>query len=313
MSENKVYDLVIIGGGPAGAAATVYAARKQLHSAIIVSEWGGQSQVSETIYNWIGTKEISGSKLATDLKDHALSYVGEYLDSYDNQKVTNIEKSEENMFTVTTDAGNTLKTKSVLIASGSSRKKLNAINADMYEHKGITYCATCDGPMFSGMDVIVVGGGNAGIESALQLSAYCKTVTIIHKNAEFKADKITVEKALAKENITSVMNAEILRVDGEKFVKSLTYKDKSTGEEKTLEIGGVFVEIGQIPNTDFIKDVVELNHSGNIVVDPVDQRTNIPGIWAAGDVTNGKFHQNNIAAGDAVKAIEDIYTFIQTK
>jgi len=311
MSEEKIYDLVIIGGGPAGAAATVYAARKQLHSAIIVSEWGGQSQVSETIYNWIGTKEIAGHKLASDLKDHALSYTGEFLDAYNGELVTKITK-EENIFTVTTDKNTTLKSKSVLIASGSSRRKLAAENADKYEHKGITYCASCDGPVFSGQDVLVIGGGNAGIESALQLSAYCKNVTIIHRGPEFKADKITVEKALEKENITAIMNADILRVDGEMFVNSLTYKDKVTGVEHTVPTGGIFVEVGQIPNTDFVKEIVPLNETGNIIVDPMNQRSNVLGIWAAGDVTNGRYHQNNIAAGDAVKALEDIYQFIQT-
>jgi alkyl hydroperoxide reductase subunit F len=312
MNEEKVYDLVIIGGGPAGAAAAVYAARKQLNTAIIVSEWGGQSQVSETIYNWIGTKEIAGHKLAADLRDHALSYVGNYLDSHDNQKVTSVVKNDDNTFTVSTDAGKNLNTKSVLVCSGSSRRKLPAENADKFEHKGITYCASCDGPVFSGQDVIVIGGGNAGIESALQLSAYCKSVTLIHRGPEFKADKITVEKALAKENISAIMNADILRVDGEMFVNSLTYKDKLTGTEHTLPTGGIFVEVGQIPNTDFVANLTPLNQSGNIIVDPMNQRSQVSGIWAAGDVTNGLYHQNNIAAGDAVKALEDIYIYVKT-
>lgn len=312
MNENKIYDLVIIGGGPAGAAATVYAVRKQLQTAIIVSEWGGQSQVSETIYNWIGTKEIAGHKLASDLKDHALSYVGPFLDSIEGEKVTSITKNSDNTFTVVTDSSKSFNTKSVLIASGSNRRKLSAENADKFEHKGITYCASCDGPVFSGQDVLVIGGGNAGIESALQLSAYCKNVTIIHRNAEFKADKITVEKALEKQNIKAIMNADIMRVDGEMFVNSLTYKDKISGEIITIPIGGIFVEVGQIPNTDFVKDTVELTPTNNVITNPMNQRTNTLGIWAAGDVTNGLYHQNNIAAGDAVKAVEDIYQYIQT-
>lgn len=310
MSESKVYDLVVIGGGPAGAAAVVYAARKQLNTAVITGEWGGQSQVSETIYNWIGTKEIAGHKLATDLRDHALSYVGEFLDAYTGEYVSKIEKVGDN-FSITTDK-NTLHAKSILVCSGSSRRKLPAENADKYEHKGITYCASCDGPVFSGQDVLVIGGGNAGIESALQLSAYCKSVTIIHRGPEFKADEITVEKALAKENISAIMNADIIRVDGEMFVNSLTYKDKLTGEEHTIPTGGIFVEVGQIPNTDFVKDFVPLNQTNNIIVDPMNQRSQITGIWAAGDVTNGLYHQNNIAAGDAVKALEDIYVYIKT-
>ncbi len=310
MSET-LYDLVIIGGGPAGAAATVYSARKQLKTALVVYEWGGQSMVSETIYNWIGTKEISGNKLAQDLKEHALSYVGAYLDSFENQKVNLISKNE-NGFTVTTDKGIILNTKAVLITSGSSRRKLLAEGADKYEHKGITYCATCDGPVFAGLDVIVIGGGNAGFESALQLSEYCKSVTLIHKNDFFKADAITVEKALARDNIKAITNAEILRVDGEMFVNSLTYKDKITDKEITLPTGGIFVEVGQIPNTDFAKEVLELTPINTVKVDPNTQRTNTLGIWAAGDCTNGLYHQNNIAAGDAVKAVEDIYKYIST-
>lgn len=310
--SGTVYDLVIIGGGPAGAAAAVYAARKLLKTAIVVYEWGGQSQVSELIYNWIGTPEISGRDLAVNLKNHALSYVGPYLDSFEGEKVNLVSKTSDNIFSVTTDKGRVLSTRSVLIAAGSSRRKLLAENADKYEHKGITYCATCDGPIFSGQDVLVIGGGNAGFESALQLAAYCKSVTIIHKNESFKADPITVEKALAKENIKPILNAEILRVDGEMFVNSLTYRDKTTNEEITLPTGGIFVEIGQIPNTDFAKDIVTLTPGGTVVTDPMTQRTNTLGIWAAGDCTNGLYHQNNIAAGDAVKAIEDIYKYIST-
>ena len=250
----KIYDLIIIGGGPAGTAAAVYAARKQLKTAIIVSEWGGQSQVSETIYNWIGTKEISGAQLASNLKDHALSYIGTFLDSIENKKVIKVEMNEDKTFAVITDDNSKLVGKSVLIASGSSRRKLVAENADTFEHKGITYCASCDGPLFSGQDVVVVGGGNAGFESALQLSAYCKSVTLLHRSDEFRADAITVEKALAKTNIRAVKNVEILRVDGEIFVQSLTYRDKISKNETTLSVGGIFVEIGQIPNSHFIKE-----------------------------------------------------------
>ncbi|OGI78256.1 hypothetical protein A3C57_00395 [Candidatus Nomurabacteria bacterium RIFCSPHIGHO2_02_FULL_33_12] len=309
--NDTIYDLVIIGGGPAGAAGAVYSARKQLKTAIVVSEWGGQSQVSETIYNWIGTKEISGADLAKNLRAHALSYLGDYLDSIEGEKVTNITKNENGQFIIQTDSGKNLITKTVLISTGSSRRKLNAINADKYEHKGITYCASCDGPVFSGQDVIVVGGGNAGFESALQLSAYCKSVTIIHKNNEFKADAITVQKTFDKPNVKLILNAEIVRVDGEVFVNSLTYRDKTTNEESTIPTGGIFVEIGQYPSTDFAKDVINLTPINTIIVDPMNQRTETAGIWAAGDCTNGLYHQNNIAAGDAVKAIEDIYQFIQ--
>lgn len=207
--------------------------------------------------------------------------------------------------------GKTYKTLSLLIATGSGRKKLDAENADKYEHKGITYCASCDGPMFGDQDVLVIGGGNAGFETASQLLAYCKSVTLIHRNKDFKADKITVEKLLQNPKFKTITNAEIIKVDGDNFLKNLTYKDKDSGKETTIETSGIFVEIGQIPNTEFAKETVNLDIFNKIIVDPTNQRSSAEGIWAAGDCSNGKYHQNSIASGDAVKAIEDIYIWIQ--
>ncbi|MDQ5971828.1 MAG: NADH-dependent peroxiredoxin subunit, partial [Patescibacteria group bacterium] len=180
-----MYDLIILGGGPAGCAAAVYAARKQLKTALIASEFGGQSTVSTTIYNWIGTPEIGGAELGENLKKHVMYYKGEFLDIFEGQKVTGLSK-ENNIFTITTDTGKTYTAKTVLITTGSGRRKLECINADKYEHKGITYCASCDGPMFSGQDVVVIGGGNAGFESAAQLLAYCKSVTLLHRSDTFR-------------------------------------------------------------------------------------------------------------------------------
>ncbi len=304
-----MYDLIILGGGPAGTAAAVYAARKQLKTAIITGEFGGQSMVSETIYNWIGTPEISGAELAANLKKHILVYKGPFLDIIEGEKIIEVTKKDDVIFSKT-ESGKIYESKSVLVATGSSRRKLEAINADIFEHKGITYCASCDGPMFSDQDVLVIGGGNAGFESSAQLLAYCKSVTLIHRSAEFRADEITVKKIFENPKFKAIKNAEILRVDGEQFVNSLTYKDKITGIETTIPTSGIFVEIGQTPNTDFIKNLVEINEIGKIVVDPMTQMSSIPGIWAAGDCTNGKYHQNNIATGDAVKALEDIYIWI---
>ncbi len=304
-----IYDLIILGGGPAGVGAAVYAARKQLKTLIITSEFGGQSTVSETIYNWIGTPEISGMDLGKSLKKHAEYYKGEFLEIKEGEKITDIKK-EDNIFNIKTDIGNTYQSKSVLVSTGSGRRKLEAKNADKFEHKGITYCASCDGPLFSGQDVVVIGGGNAGFETALQLLAYCKSVTMLHRSDEFKADEITVEKALAKENMKAIKNVDILRVDGDQFVSSITYKDKNTGEENTLNTTGIFVEIGQIPNTNFLENLNVLDNAKKVIVDPMTGRSQMDGLWAAGDATNGLYHQNNIAVGDAVKALEDIYIWI---
>lgn len=306
------YDLIIIGGGPGGTAGAVYAARKQLHTLMITAEWGGQSTVSETIYNWIGTPEISGNDLAKSFKEHISRYVGEFLTTKEATLVTKVEK-KDNLFIITTDKGDTFEAKAVLITTGSSRRKLDIKGADTYEHKGITYCASCDGPLFGGQDVAVIGGGNAGFESAAQLLAYCKSVTLIHRSESFRADEITVEKVLSNPHMKAIRNAELLEVEGQTFVTGLKYKDKETREEHMLPVTGIFVEVGQIPNTDIVKDIVTLDENKKIVIDPMTQMSSTPGIWAAGDATNGLYHQNNIAAGDAVKALEDIYKWLKTK
>ena len=316
------YDLIIVGGGPAGSAAAVYAARKRLKTLFITSEWGGQSVVSEQISNWIGTPSISGNDLAQNFKKHVFANIGDSLEVKEGQKVNAIKKEGEN-FSVKTaspfaelqprDSGEEFLTKTILIASGSGRRKIEAINADKLEHKGLTYCASCDGPLFEGMDVAVVGGGNAAFESAAQLLAYCKSVTLINRSDTFRADEITVEKVLKNPKIISVKNAEILEIKGDKFVEGLIYEDTTSGEQKELKVSGIFVEIGQIPNTDFVKGLVPLDEIGRIKIDAWSQKTEVPGIWAAGDCTNVLYHQNNIAAGDAVRALEDIYLAIHTK
>jgi len=322
-----IYDLIIIGGGPAGASAAVYASRKRLKTLLLTSEWGGQSIVSETIYNWIGTTAISGNDLAKNLKGHVLANSVQSenkieadkstLEAKDDEKVSNINKintSEDgDIFEVETEKGDKFKTKTVLISAGSGRRKLNAKGADTLEHKGLTYCASCDGPLFSDMDVIVAGGGNAGFETAAQLLAYCKSVTLLHRSDTFKADQITVEKVSKNPKFKAIVNVDILEIKGDKFVEGVLYKDQKTGEEVTLPVSGVFVEIGQIPNTGFAKNVITLDDYGRIKIDPKTQKTETPGIWAAGDCTDVLYHQNNIAAGDAVRALEDIYLAIHTK
>ena len=163
------------------------------------------------------------------------------------------------------------------------------------------------------MDVAVVGGGNAGFETAAQLLAYCKSVTLLNRSDVFRADEIIVEKVLKNPKMSVIKNAEILEVKGDKFVEGLIYKDKNTGEQKELKVSGIFMEIGQIPNTDFVKGLVPLDEIGRIKIDAWSQKTEVPGIWAAGDCTNVLYHQNNIAAGDAVRAVEDIYLHLHTK
>jgi len=329
------YDLIIIGGGPAGAAAAVYASRKRLKTLFITSEWGGQSVVSEQIFNWIGTPSISGSELAEGFKKHVLANTGtgQTLEVKEGVMVNAILKAEspefaeekKGLFKIKTNNGEEFSTKTILITTGSGRRKLEAKNADKLEHKGLTYCASCDGPIFADMDVAVIGGGNAAFETAAQLLAYCKSVTILHRSEDFKADQITIDKVLKNEKIKAIKNVDILEIKGEKFVEGIVYKparnashsdaggNKTTGSEIELKVSGIFVEIGQIPNTSFVKDIVPLDKIGRIKINPLNQKTEVEGIWAAGDCTDVLYHQNNIAAGDAIRALEDIYLHLHTK
>jgi len=346
-----IYDLIILGGGPGGVAAGVYAARKRLKTLVIAKEIGGQSIVSDNIQNWIGTVSIPGPKLQKSLKEHLLAYADDVLTLKEKEWINKLEKSGDG-FAVTTDKDR-YESKAVLITTGSSRKKLTAKGAKEFENKGVVYCASCDGPLFADMDVVVVGGGNAGFETAAQLLAYCKSVTLLEYGNAFKADKITVDKVTANPKMKALLNVEIKEIKGEKFVNGITYQDKNSGETKELSVSGVFVEIGAIPGTEYVKGLVEVDKIGQVVVNPRNQRARLltppeiasdarrgesdtrsvgestmsaaprlrneadevisGGVWAAGDCTDGLYHQNNIAMGDAVKALEDIYMWLTQK
>jgi len=302
-----IYDLGILGGGPAAVSAGVYAARKRLKTVLITKDWNGQSVVSEGIENWIGEINISGLDLSNKLENHVKHYAKDIVTIRENEIVQSLKKSKS-IYVITTNRGS-YEVRSVLIATGSSRRKLDVPGAYEYDNKGLTYCASCDGPMYADKDVAVIGGGNAAFETAAQLSAYCKSVTILVRS-EYRADAVTVESVLRHPRVKVIKGIDIKKVSGDKFVKSLTYTDRNTGNEVILPVEGIFVEIGSIPNTDYAKGIVPLDEYGRILVDPRNQRVKGEAVWAAGDCTDGLYHQNNIAAGDAVKALEDIYLFI---
>ena len=300
------YDLTIIGGGPAGTTAAVYAARKKIKSTIITGDWGGQSNVSEDIQNWIGFPHISGKELGEKFKQHVEEYASDVLDIKYPTRVSKVENLGEE-FKITLENGEEFESRFLFLGLGSVRRKLSAKGAEEFDHKGLTYCATCDGPMFTGKDVAVVGGGNAGFESAAQLLAYVHSVTLFEYGDKFAADPTTVEKLMQNEKFKAIKNAEITEVYGSAFVEGLKYKNRETEEEIDFPVQGIFVEIGAVPNTELVKDLVKLTDRGQIEIDPWVHSTSHPRIWAAGDCTNIVYHQNNIASGDAVKALEDIY------
>ena len=306
-----MYDLVIVGGGPAGVAAGIYASRKKLKTVLIAESFGGQSAVASEIQNWIGTISISGKELADNLEKHLKAYANDSVEIKDGEKAELVEDSDGG-FLVKTDAGE-YKTKTVFVASGSHRRKLDVTGAKEFENKGISYCASCDGPLFDGKNVSVIGGGNSAFETAAQLLAYCESVTLLNRSSEFRADPITVKKVLQNPKMKSILNAHLAEIKGDKFVKSLVYANGESKKKIELKTDGVFVEIGLIPTVEFVKDLVGLDKWNHIIVDPKNQRTTVNGVWAAGDCTNGLYHQNNIAAGDAVKALEDIYLYLRAK
>lgn len=312
---NNIYDLAIVGGGPAGVSAGVYASRKRLKTVFITDHFEGQSAVSEGIQNWIGEIEIPGMELVKKLRNHLLAYAEGIVDIKEGERGESVIKKEVDgiqVFEIKTKK-ETYLAKTVLISTGSYRRKIDVPGASTYENKGVVYCASCDGPLFAGQDVVVIGGGNAAFETAAQLLAYCKSVTLINRSAEFRADPVTVTKLSSHPAFKIIINAVAKEVKGGKFVNAFAYTDTLTGEEKEIPTTGIFVEIGLIPNTDFLKGTLEINEYGQIVVDPRTQMTTTEGIWAAGDCTDGLYHQNNIAAGEGVKALEDIYTHLHTK
>ena len=307
-----MYDLIIIGAGPAGSAAAVYAARKRLRTLFLSSEWGGQSTDSTDIQNWIGTISISGHQFAKDLEAHVRAYASDCVEIKTPVKVTHVAPASDGIIEVTTETGEHYQSRSALIATGSRRRKLDIPGAETFEHKGVTYCASCDGPMFSGQRVAVIGGGNAGFESAAQLLAYTEHVTILQRGDQYTADPVTVERVLAHDNVTGLTNVLPTKILGDSFVSGVTYLAPD-GTEQTINVAGIFVEIGLLPNTDLVADIVERDTYNRIVIDPWSQKTSVPGIWAAGDCTNILYHQNNISAGHAVTALEDIYVTLSTK
>lgn len=302
MSEGA-YQVAIIGGGPAGVAAAVYAARKQLRTVMIADSFGGQSAVSADIHNWIGTPSISGSKLADDLKAHVLAYPDVRVLETRVESVVD----DGTAFALTLKDGSTVAAERIILATGARRRRLGVPGEDRFEGRGVVFCSTCDAPLFRGMDVAVVGGGNAGLEAVVDLLPYAASVTLLDRSGVLKGDPATQATALGSDKVTRLPNVTVLSIEGEKLVSGLRYRDNATGEEATLPVHGVFVEIGSIPNGDLVRDLVTLNAHGEVVTDPVTQRTSHPRIWAAGDITDGRHKQNNIAAGDAIKALLDLY------
>jgi len=303
-----MYDIVIIGGGPAGVAAGIYASRKKLKTALVTEGFGGQSIVSADIQNWIGVVSASGYDLAKMMEDHLRAQ--ESIEIVEPDTVTLVKKTNDG-FKIETKNGKGLETKTILVTSGSRRRKMGVPGEEKYNGKGVAFCSTCDAPLFKNKTVAVVGGGNAGLEAVTDLLSYASHIYLLERNGALRGDQVTQEKIHRSDKVEVIFHAETQEVLGEKMVTGLKYKDTSTGEIKKLDLEGIFVEIGSVPNVEFLGDLVEKNKLGEIVVNPKTQATSKEGIWAAGDVSDVIYKQNNISMGDAVKAALNIYDYLK--
>ena len=303
-----MYDLIIIGGGPGGAAAGIYAARKKIKSLVIAGSegFGGQSLVSSEIQNWIGTKSVSGFELGKMLEEHLRAQEGiEVLEDL-TKKIEKIGGG----FKVVVKTGKVFETKTVLVASGSRRQKLNVLGEKEFDGKGVSYCSTCDAPLFKNRTVAVIGGGNSGLEAVVDLMSYAKKIYLLEHNDKLKGDPVTQEKIKNSGEVEIILKANTIEILGNKMVTGLKYEDLNSGETKELKLEGIFVEIGSTPNTEFVEDLVKTNQYGEIIINHQTQQTSQEGIWASGDVSDVLYKQNNISAGDAIKAVLNIYDYL---
>lgn len=306
-----VRDLAIVGGGPAGVSAGIYAARKMMRTVIITDFFGGQSLVSESIHNWIGEKAISGFDLGKKLKEHLDDQKG--VDVVEGDLAVGIKKKGEDFFTVTTEKGGLYEARTVLLATGSKRKKLGVPGEEKFRGRGVFYCSTCDAPLMGGMAAAVIGGGNSGLEGVVNLLPYASEIFLLHRRDILKGDAVTAERIKKEPKVKIIYNAEIGEVKGKDTVERLVYRDKKSGEMRSIPVRGVFVEIGTRPNSEIVSELVVLNERLEVAVDPKTQRSSLLGIWAAGDATDVLYKQNNISAGDAVKAVLNIHEYLQSR
>lgn len=316
----ELYDVAIIGGGPAACGAAVYTARKKLRTLMITDSFGGQSIVSDDIQNWIGEVHISGFDLAKKLEAHVRSY-SDMIDVREPEKAIQVTAvkcttGEPRVcdFEVKTDKGNVYLGKTVIVTSGARRRELGVPGEAQFKGKGVAYCSTCDSPLFPNKKVLVVGGGNAGLEAVQDLSKYAAEIYLMTNTDKLTGDPVTQEEIKKDPKLKQVIyNAQVLQVLGEQLVSGVKYQDNMTNEEKTLEVQGVFVEIGSVPNSEMVKDLVQLDDHKQIMINFQHARTSHPGVFAAGDVTDDPYKQNNISVGDGVRAALAAQAYLQNR
>ncbi len=293
----ETFDVLVLGAGPSGAAAAIYTARKGLKTAIVTEKIGGQIKETKGIENLISVKYTEGPKLASQLLQHIEDY---NISILDNRKVIKIETGKTN--TISLDSGELLESKSIIVATGAKWRELGVPGEKEYIGRGVAFCPHCDGPYFKKKDIVVIGGGNSGVEAAIDLSTTVNSLTLFEYSANLKADKVLVDKLNSIQNIKIIKNAKIKVITGDGIkVTGLEFENTENNTTEYFSTEGIFIQIGLVPNSDFIKNIVDTNSSGEIIIDE-KCRTNVAGIYAAGDVTNVPYKQIIVAMGEGAKA-----------
>ncbi|MBM7685792.1 alkyl hydroperoxide reductase subunit F [Defluviitalea raffinosedens] len=304
LNNKEPFDMLIIGGGPAGASAAIYGARKGIRTGIVAERFGGQVQDTMGIENFISVKYTEGPKLAASLEEHVKSY---NIDIINGQKAVALKKKE--FVEVELESGAVLRSKTVILSTGARWRNVGVPGEMEFKNKGVAYCPHCDGPLYKGKNVAVIGGGNSGIEAAIDLAGIVNHVTVLEFMPTLKADAVLQESLFNLPNVTILTNVQTKEITGTNRVDGITYVERDTGIEKHLDLQGVFVQIGLVPNTDWLRDIVECNNFGEIIVD-AHGATNIPGVFAAGDCTNTSYKQIIIAMGSGATAALGAFDYL---
>jgi len=304
-ANKEPFDVLVVGGGPAGSSAAIYAARKGIRTGIVADRFGGQVNDTLGIENLISVKHTEGPKLAVALEEHVKEYPVDIMKSV---RAVKLEKNGD-LIEITLDNGAVLKSKTVIIATGARWRNLNVPGEAEFKNKGVAYCPHCDGPLFAGKQVAVVGGGNSGVEAAIDLAGIAAHVTLFEFMPELKADQVLQDRLYSLPNVTVHKNAQVKEITGTTKMEGITYIDRATGEEHHLPMDGVFVQIGLVPNTEWLDGVLERTRMGEIVVDSRGA-TAIPGVFAAGDCTNSAYKQIIISMGSGATAALSAFDYL---
>ncbi|MGD6967848.1 alkyl hydroperoxide reductase subunit F [Rossellomorea vietnamensis] len=304
LSGKDPYDVLVVGGGPAGASAAIYAARKGIRTGIVAERFGGQVMDTLGIENFISVKKTEGPKLVASLEEHVKDYG---IDVMNLQRASRLEKKD--LIELELENGAVLKSKSLILSTGARWRKVGVPGEDEFKNKGVAYCPHCDGPLFEGKHVAVIGGGNSGVEAAIDLAGIVKHVTVLEFNDELKADAVLQDRLYSLPNVTVIKNAQTKEITGTDKVNGITYMERDTETEQHINLEGVFVQIGLVPNTDWLGNVLDRNRMGEIVIDK-QGATTLPGVFAAGDCTDSAYKQIIISMGSGATAALGAFDYL---